>query len=86
MLLWVLVSYVPGLWQPYVQVTDPGDVAFFRVDMLIEKEQFAEQKRQALKKCQSSNRRARESGVLARASRGCDSAVHQFCDTSGPTQ
>ena len=50
MLLWVLVSYVPGLWQPYVQVTDPGDVAFFRVDMLIEKEQFAEQKRQALEK------------------------------------
>lgn len=45
MLAWMLISYVPGLWQPYVQVTDPGDVTFLRVGMLIEKDLFAEQTR-----------------------------------------
>ncbi len=43
--LWIVVSYVPGVWQPYMKVTEPGGVAFFREGMLIEKEQFALQAR-----------------------------------------
>ena len=48
LLLWMLVSYVPGVWQPNVKITDPGDVAFFRQNMLIGKEQFALQTQLAI--------------------------------------
>ena len=44
----MLVSYVPGVWQPNVKITDPGDVAFFRQNMLIGKEQFALQTQLAI--------------------------------------
>ena len=43
LLIWVAVSYVPGLWQPYTLITDPGGVSFYRVDMLVANEQFASQ-------------------------------------------
>jgi NitT/TauT family transport system permease protein len=45
LLLWTLVSYVPGLWQPLIKIVNPGDVSFYRVDMLVEIEQFAAQKK-----------------------------------------
>ena len=41
--LWALVSYVPWIWHPLVRVTDPGDVTWFRADLLVERPVFAEE-------------------------------------------
>jgi NitT/TauT family transport system permease protein len=37
---WCLVSYVPFLWHPFTQITDPGSVSFFREEMLVKNEVF----------------------------------------------
>ncbi|QBZ83818.1 Putative aliphatic sulfonates transport permease protein SsuC [Hydrogenovibrio crunogenus] len=37
-LLWSIVSYVPFIWHPQVEITDPGDVSYFREGTLIDKE------------------------------------------------
>lgn len=50
LLLWSLVSYVPGLWQPFVKVTVPGSVGFYREGMLVEREQFSIQLQLAVEK------------------------------------
>mgnify|MGYP006266520113 FL=1 len=42
-LIWCLVSYVPAVWHPMVQINRPGDVDYFQVDMLVEKETFKEE-------------------------------------------
>lgn len=38
--IWCLVSYVPFIWHPMVEVTDPGSVAYFTPGMLIERGAF----------------------------------------------
>jgi NitT/TauT family transport system permease protein len=38
---WCLVSYVPFIWHPKVLLTDPGEVGYFTVDMLVDREVFA---------------------------------------------
>lgn len=38
--VWALVSYVPFIWHPLVKITDPGGVAYFRADTLVEKKVF----------------------------------------------
>ncbi len=48
--LWSLVSYVPFIWHPLVQVENPGSVDYFVKDMLIEKEVFAKENATALVK------------------------------------
>ncbi len=40
LLIWSAVSYVPFLWHPKVRVSEPGDVSYFRKDMLVDVEQF----------------------------------------------
>ncbi len=40
LLIWSAVSYVPFLWHPKVVVIDPGDVSYFKVDMLVDREVF----------------------------------------------
>ncbi|MDG4812713.1 ABC transporter permease [Hydrogenovibrio sp. 3SP14C1] len=37
-LLWSIVSYVPFIWHPQVEITDPGDVSYFREGTLIDKD------------------------------------------------
>lgn len=37
-LLWSIVSYVPLIWHPQVEITDPGDVSYFREGTLIDKD------------------------------------------------
>lgn len=37
-LLWSLVSYAPFVWHPQVEITDPGDVSYFREGTLVDKE------------------------------------------------
>ena len=40
LLIWSLVSYVPWLWHPKVEITEPGDVSYFASGMLIDRELF----------------------------------------------
>lgn len=39
-MLWCLVSYVPFVWHPKVEVVTPGDVSYFKTGMLVEREVF----------------------------------------------
>lgn len=36
LLIWCAVSYVPFIWHPMVKVSNPGDVDYFQVDMLVD--------------------------------------------------
>jgi NitT/TauT family transport system permease protein len=40
LLVWSLVSYVPWIWHPKVEVIDPGGVSYFTRDMLVDREVF----------------------------------------------
>ena len=40
LLIWSLVSYVPWIWHPKVEVTDPGSVSYFQRGMLVDREVF----------------------------------------------
>ena len=42
-LLWCLVSYVPFIWHPKVQITDAGAVDYFQPGMLVDRVEFEEQ-------------------------------------------
>ncbi len=39
-LIWCLVSYVPFIWHPNVQITDPGGVGYFKEGMMLKREVF----------------------------------------------
>lgn len=38
--IWSLVSYVPFIWHPKMEITEPGGVSYFRIGMLVDKEVF----------------------------------------------
>lgn len=40
LLIWCLVSYVPWIWHPQVEVSDPGGVGYFKPGMLVDREVF----------------------------------------------
>lgn len=40
LLLWCLVSYVPWIWHPKVEISDPGAVSYFKEGMLVDRELF----------------------------------------------
>ncbi|WP_455198828.1 ABC transporter permease subunit [Kaarinaea lacus] len=40
LLIWSLVSYVPFIWHPKVEVTEPGDAGYFTQGMLVDREVF----------------------------------------------
>ena len=40
LLIWSLVSYVPYIWHPKVEVSVPGDVSYFKEGLLIDREIF----------------------------------------------
>ncbi len=40
LLFWCVVSYVPTVWHPMVLISEPGDVDYFQVDMLVNKQVF----------------------------------------------
>jgi len=44
-LVWCVVSYVPFVWHPKVMIEDPGGVDYFETGMLVDKAEFAEQKK-----------------------------------------
>ena len=39
-LLWALISYVPFLWHPQVEITQPGSVSYFSEGLLVDREIF----------------------------------------------
>ena len=41
--LWSLVSYVPFIWHPKVEVTEPGDAGYFTQGMLVDQAVFEEE-------------------------------------------
>ncbi|WP_156467927.1 ABC transporter permease [Methylobacterium sp. Leaf91] len=43
LLAWAAVSYVPFLWHPLVEVTEPGDIAWMEPGMRVPKAAFAEE-------------------------------------------
>ena len=43
LLIWSLVSYVPFIWHPKINITDPGDVSYFRKQMLVDRAEFAKE-------------------------------------------
>jgi NitT/TauT family transport system permease protein len=40
LVIWSLVSYVPFIWHPKMEITDPGSVSYFRQGMLVDRELF----------------------------------------------
>ena len=40
LIIWSLISYVPFIWHPKVEVTVPGDVVYFTEGMLIDRDDF----------------------------------------------
>ena len=36
--LWALVSYVPWIWHPLMRIDSPGDVAWFKPGLLVERD------------------------------------------------
>lgn len=43
LLLWCIVSYVPFIWHPMMSITEPGDVDYFQVEMLVDKAVFKDE-------------------------------------------
>lgn len=43
LLVWSLVSYLPFIWHPKVQVEAPGGVDYFQPGMRVDREEFAQQ-------------------------------------------
>lgn len=48
-LLWCAVSYLPFIWHPQIQVTDPGSVSYLRTGTLINNDIFNIESEKALK-------------------------------------
>ena len=42
-LLWCLFSFVPFIWHPKVEITEPGGVSWFKAGMLVDRQVFSEQ-------------------------------------------
>lgn len=49
-LLWCLVSYVPFLWHPQVEITEPGGVSYFREGTLVDEAVFEREIQKKLEK------------------------------------
>jgi len=43
LLIWGVVSYVPFIWHPNIEITEPGSVSYFQEGMQIERASFQEE-------------------------------------------
>ena len=43
LLIWCMVSYLPFIWHPKVLISNPGDVDYFQVGMLVDKAAFKDE-------------------------------------------
>jgi len=46
LLFWCMVSYVPFVWHPQVELTSPGDVDYFQPGMRVDRDEFLAQSAQ----------------------------------------
>lgn len=53
LVVWSLVSYVPFIWHPMVEITEPGDVSYFREGTLIKRNVFEIEKQSAIENNQT---------------------------------
>lgn len=44
LLIWCMVSYIPFLWHPKIEITDPGEVSYFSKGMLVDREVFQKER------------------------------------------
>ena len=40
LLIWSAISYLPFLWHPKIKIVEPGDVSYFKINMLVDREVF----------------------------------------------
>ncbi len=45
--IWAAFSYLPFLWHPMMEITEPGSVGYFKEGMMIERDVFEQQKSEA---------------------------------------
>ena len=50
LLIWSMVSYVPFLWHPNMEIVEPGSVSYFTPGMQIERKRFEDEKLKAVQK------------------------------------
>jgi NitT/TauT family transport system permease protein len=43
LIVWAIVSYVPWIWHPLIRIDTPGDVAWFKSGLLVERAVFAKE-------------------------------------------
>lgn len=48
LLLWTLISYVPGVWHPLVKISKPGDVSYFSEGQRVDRETFEKERDRSL--------------------------------------
>ena len=48
LLLWTLISYVPGVWHPLVEISKPGDVSYFSEGQRVDRETFEKERDRSL--------------------------------------
>ena len=60
LMLWSMVSYVPFLWHPMMEIEEPGSVSYFKEGMLIERSIFQQERKTA-----SENGAALPTGIRA---------------------
>lgn len=48
LLVWSVISYVPFIWHPNIEITEPGSVGYFREGMQVERDLFQEELSQQL--------------------------------------
>lgn len=46
--IWAVVSYVPFIWHPNIEITEPGSVSYFQEGMQIERSRFAEERQKVI--------------------------------------
>jgi len=47
--IWSLISYVPFVWHPKIEITSPGDVGYFSEGMLVDREVFDSELQKVIK-------------------------------------
>ena len=53
LLIWSAISYLPFLWHPKIKIVEPGDVSYFKINMLVDREVFD---KETLKIIQANNK------------------------------
>ena len=82
--VWSAVSYVPWIWHPMVEISDPGSVSYLKPGMLMARQGLHKGSRGRQEKRGAPTTGApRQSRLSARPARGGGSALHFIHDQAG---